>query len=127
MKYKIDCFQSKESGFTQVDLSIGGEVYSGQSQCLPEDKYSRFTGGYIAELKAWIKYYKKQLSYYKEKYRIIQNLQINFNYKVSGLSATSKIFFNSELKEIYYHIKKFEQKIEILNKQLEMYYKDKND
>lgn len=127
MKYKIDCFQSKESGFTQVDLSIGGEVYSGQSQCLPEDKYSRFTGGYIAELKAWIKYYKKQLSYYKEKYKIIQNLQINFNYKVSSLSATSKIFFNSELKEIYYHIKKFEQKIKILNKQLEMYHKDKND
>lgn len=127
MKYKIDCFQSKESGFTQVDLSIGGEVYSGQSQCLPEDKYSRFTGGYIAELKAWIKYYKKQLSYYKEKYKIIQNLQTNFNYKLPCLPATGEIFFNSELKETSYHIKKFEQKIEILNKQLEMHHKDKND
>ena len=127
-KYKIDCFQSKESGFTQVDLMIADEVYSGRSQCLEEDKYSRFTGGYIAELKAWIKYYKAQLKKYKNKKDIINNLYTNYKYKTPPYNQyPTSIFFESELNEVEYHIKRIETRIETLKNHLEIYYKDKND
>ena len=117
MKYTLNSFYSPESGFSQVDIVINGKNYSGTSQLQEGDRPSKFVGCYLAEAKAWIKYYKDCRKKYREKLNNAEEYYFNMNLE-TDLTRTRH---NCIIKEITNHINTYNAKINKLQEIINSY------
>ena len=117
MKYTLNSFYSPENGFSQVDIVINGKNYSGTSQLQEGDRPSKFVGCYLAEAKAWIKYYKKKKKKYREKLNNAEEYYFNMNLE-TDLTRTRH---NSIINEITNHINTYNAKINKLQEIIDSY------
>lgn len=68
---------NQETGETILYLGNSTGIYKGTSKFNPEDKYtpSEIFGGDLAELRAWLSYYKTELKRNKAKLKILDSLK----------------------------------------------------
>ena len=122
MKYTLNSFYSPENGFSQVDIVINGKNYSGTSQLQEGDRPSKFVGCYLAEAKAWIKYYKDCREKYREKLNYTEEYLFRLSQSVSDDDLRRIIRgHNGIINEIANHINTYNAKINKLQEIIDSY------
>lgn len=111
---------------TSVGLKIKGKEYIGKSCCCDEDTPSELKGGIIAEMKAWMEYYKdKRREYYKKEQIIKETYGRMFDILKEHPDALTEEFiskaYDSAIKENYNHILIYTHKIEFLKKKIALF------
>ena len=118
-----------ETGETILYLGNSTGIYKGISKFNPVDigKPSEIFGGDLAELRAWLSFYKKELSKNKAKLKILDSLKrdiLNFCTKEVSNSATRRILiFEKEQKK---KIEENKTMIDFIKKEIKTYINHKD-
>lgn len=100
----------------KTTITIGNQygIYTGTATLHPSDEYEEIFGGGLAEARAYIEYYKKELSKTKAALKAIKNLKIDIKNNVKECYPTIPTF-PKVLKRIDIKEKEYNEKINEIN------------
>lgn len=89
----------------KTTIKIGNQygIYTGTATLHPSDKYEEIFGGSLAEVRAYIEYYKKELSKTKAALKAIKNLEIDIKNNIK--EPCPAILKRITIKEKEYNVK----------------------
>ena len=113
MKY-IDTIQNGNT--TEVIYAHKGKVYTGVSQCHPDDKMFLIFGGTLAEQRAVQERYKDQLKQFKEDYKAVERFikSCNCCKNFDDTTKEGKVIYH-QLNVLKKNIKNLEDQIKYFN------------